>query len=271
MLQLLKIEWFKIKAYPAFWWLMGITAIAYPGISYSMLGAYRQLSDNKEMPGIAAKMLLGNPFTYGEVWHTIAYFSSIFVFFPAIIVIMLITNEYNFKTHRQNIIDGWNRKQFLTAKLLDVGIIAVLITILYIGVCLLVGMNNTDAADTSGDNKIYFIGYFLVQTFSQLSIAFLIGFLVRKSFIALSLFIFSFLILEPALTWTLSAKKMPIGHFLPFEISDRMIPPPAFFAKMNPEAYQLSMNNTGNHFAYTLIFTVILWACCYTLNARRDL
>ncbi|MFK5098226.1 hypothetical protein, partial [Klebsiella pneumoniae] len=71
-----------------------------------------------------AKLLLGNPFVFPEVWQTVAYFSSFFVLLPSILVIMLVTNEYTYKTHRQNIIDGWSRNEFLLSKLIDVAIIS---------------------------------------------------------------------------------------------------------------------------------------------------
>ncbi|MDI3320841.1 hypothetical protein [Pinibacter soli] len=132
-------------------------------------------------------------------------------------------------------------------------------------------MKNTAATDKAGASGIYFIAYFFLQTFSQLSIAFIIGFFSRKSFIALSVFLFLFLILEPILTKVLEMKNIVIGHFLPFEISDRMIPPPAFFGRMDPAAYDLAMKNAGHHFLYTLVFTLIVWIGCFRFNMKRDL
>lgn len=121
-------------------------------------------------------MLIGNPFTFPEVWHTVAYFSSWFVFIPAVVVIMFISNEYSFKTHRQNIIDGWSRKQFITSKLMDVMIISLLISVLYIIVSMVSGYASKGEGSGEMWDKSYFIGLFTLQTFAQLSIAFLIGF-----------------------------------------------------------------------------------------------
>lgn len=156
-------------------------------------------------------------------------------------------------------------------KLLDIAVVSLLISLIYVGACLIIGFTNTGAKDIAGSSKTYFIGYFFLQTFSQLSIAFVIGFLVRKSFIAFGIFIFSIAILEPVLTWFFSKYDLVIGHFLPFEISDRMIPPPAFMAKMNPEAYEQAMNSTGRHVLYTLLFSTLLWLFCFRINAKRDL
>lgn len=270
MIKLMQAEWLKIKNYPAFWWVTGITAIAYPAINYSMLTFYKNVLSQPNMSAQIMKGMLGNPFAFNEVWHTVAYFSSWFILFPAIVIIMLITNEYTFKTHKQNIIDGWSRTQFLTAKLINIAIISVLVTLLYSVVAFVIGMNNTSTEDTVGSNKTYYIAYFLLLTFSQLSIAFLIGFLVRKSFIALSIFLFLFLILEPVLTKILDFNKVALGQFLPFEISDRMIPPPGFFGRLDPVAYATIMDNAGKHCIYTVIFTILIWVLCYRLNAKRD-
>jgi ABC-type transport system involved in multi-copper enzyme maturation permease subunit len=269
MTNLLKVEWLKIKAYPAFWWVLVITAISYPAVNYTMSIAYHHFLDDPKMA--ALKLMIGNPFAFNEVWHTVAYFSSWFVLFPAIIVIMLITNEYTFKTYRQNVIDGWSRNQFLLAKLLNVFVISIIITGLYLVVCLLIGMKNTTASDKAGPSGTYFIAYFFLQTFSQLSIAFIIGFFSRKSFIALSVFLFLFLILEPILTKMFEIKDIAVGHFLPFEISDRMIPPPAFFGRMDPAAYDLAMKNASHHFLYTLVFTMFVWIGCFRFNRMKDL
>jgi len=270
MLRILKIEWLKIKNYKAFWWVVGITAITYMATSFMALAFYKQVSTSSKIPPNVAKAWLGNPFSFEEIWHTTAYISSFFIIIPSLIVIMLITNEYSFKTNRQNIIDGWSRNQFLTGKLLDVTVISLMITVLYVLTCIAIGSTNSSPTEM-GNGKIHFIGYFVLQTFSQLSIALFIGLVVRKSFIALGIFIFSSVILEPSITWFFSSHNFVIGNFLPFEISDKMIPPPAFMAKAGPEMYQAAMDATSAHFFYTAIFTLALWLICFKLNAKSDI
>src|SRR5450432_2934889 len=223
MTALIKVEWLKMKKYNAFWWIMGITALSYPGINYIFYMLYDKITHQPSKAGQLAKMVIGNPFTFPEAWHTVAYASSIFVFIPAVVIIMLISNEYTFKTHRQNIIDGWSRSQFISSKLIDVLIISLLITLLYIAVSLVTGFTNQTELINDTWGQSYYIGLFALQTFAQLSIAFLIGFLVRKAFIALGIFLFYFIILEPILVGLLRLKANDIGRFLPLEISDRII------------------------------------------------
>ena len=271
MNNLIRTEWFKIKKYRAFWWVMAITALSYPGINYIFQNIFREFSNQKGETAMLMKMLVGNPFTFPEVWHTLAYASSFFVFIPAIVVIMFITNEFTYKTHRQNVIDGWSRDQFMTSKMLDVLIISLLITVLYTAVTVIIGFANSDASSGNLWEQSWYIGLFALQTFSQLSIAFLFGFLIKKAFMALGAFLFYFLIFEPIIERLLRLKTDDAGRFLPVEISDRMIPIPAFVGRLNQSSYLASLDAISTHVIYTVILTALIWFICFRINNRRDL
>ncbi|MBC7874470.1 MAG: ABC transporter permease [Ferruginibacter sp.] len=271
MTTLIRTEWLKMRKYNAFWWIMGITALSYPGINYIFYFGYQELVGQPTQLSQYAKMAIGNPFTFPEVWHTVAFCSSLFVFIPAVVVIMLITNEYSFKTHRQNIIDGWSRSQFVTSKLMDVLLISVIITILYFAVALFTGLANQERLiqDTWGQAKYIFL--FTLQTFAQLSVAFLFGFLIRKAFLALGAFLFYFIVLENILTGISRYYESDAGHYLPLEISDRIIPQPAFVGKLDFERYTRSVNEIPQFVILTIILTALIWAICYRVNNKRDL
>src|SRR5215467_13832339 len=147
MLRIAKTEWLKIKNYPAFWWVFGITALTYPGINYLFLYAYHDITKQKSATGQVLKALMGNPFSLPEGWRTMAFFSSFFIYIPSIVVIMLITNEYTYRTNRQNIIDGWSRNNFMTAKMIDVLLLSVIVTILFAATALIIGVTNTEQAN----------------------------------------------------------------------------------------------------------------------------
>ncbi len=271
MTTLIRTEWLKMKKYNAFWWILGLTALSYPGINYIFYMVYDNLVNQPSEIGQAAKMLVGNPFTFPEVWHTVAYFSSWFVFIPAVIVIMFITNEYTFRTHRQNIIDGWSRSQFITSKLVDVLLITGLITVLYFAVSFVSGITSQSRLIQNTWGQVYYIGLFALQTFAQLSVAFLIGFLVKKAFIALGIFIFYFMIFEPIIVGLLKVYGNDAGRFMPLEISDRIVPVPAFLGKIDIESYKKSLDAIQLHVILTIIITAVIWLICYRINSRRDL
>jgi ABC-2 type transport system permease protein len=269
MASLLKTEWLKIKKYPAFWWMTGIVALAYPGMNYSIYynGYKDQLNDKNWGPILR---MLPNPFTFPDVWQTVAFISSIFVFLPSIVVIMFITNEYTYKTHRQNIIDGWSRKNFMLSKTIDVAIISLLVTLLYLLTAIIIGAANSK--NTSGNfwEGAQYIGLFFLQMFSQLSIALLIALVVRKAFIALGIFIFYFFPLEPILVALGKRYANDAGEFLPLEISDRLIPRPRFFVRHEGD-WKVLIAQSNIHILYTILLLAVTWGICFWINSKRDL
>jgi ABC-2 type transport system permease protein len=261
-----RTEWLKIRKYPTFWWMMGIILLSYPGINYMVYEhGYMDQLNNKDI-GMILKML-ANPFAFPEVWHTVAYISSWFVFIPAMAVIMFISNEYTYKTHRQNIIDGWSRKQFMLAKMVDVAIISLVTTITFAITAFIIGAIN-GSANMWGEIK--YVPLFFLQTFSQLSLAFLIALLVRKAIIALGIFLFYYFLLENFIVGYGRDHWGDIGRYFPFEISDRLIPLPRFMIR-NESHWNDLMNQANVHIFYTLFLLSITWGLCFWLNNRRDL
>ncbi|HQD08230.1 MAG TPA: ABC transporter permease [Flavihumibacter sp.] len=273
MMNLLKTEWLKLKRYPAFWLLVGICLVSYPGINYIFLQGFLELVERQSGAGQVLALFIGEPFSFPEVWRTSAFFSSVFVFLPSVLVIMLITNEFTYKTHRQNIIDGWSRQQFMLAKMIDVIIITMILTLIYALTAFVMGYTQTTDPAASKTALLYYVLLFGLQTFSQLSIAFLIGLLVRKSFIALAVFLFYSFIVENLLVGLLKYKlgETDLGRFLPLEISDRIIPPPAFMNRINEEGYKHALALVHPHIVYTVILVIITWLLSFYLFYKRDL
>lgn len=269
MLSLLKTEWLKIKKYPAFWWMLGIVSISYPAMNYAIYeNGYKDQLHDKKM-GLILSML-PNPFTFPDAWQTVAFISSLFIFLPSIVVIMFITNEYSYKTNRQNIIDGWSRNNFMLSKMIDVIIISLIVTLLYAITAFAIGSVNARNADTSAWQGSKYIGLFFLQVFSQLSIALLIAFLVRKAFVALGIFLFYYFPLEPVLVKQANDRANGIGEYFPLEISDRLIPYPRWFIRDDTE-WQKLLAQSNSHIVYTLLLLTATWGICFWINAKRDL
>jgi hypothetical protein len=277
MFSLIQIEWLKIKKYPAFWAMLIIVLLTYPAANLMFYNVYLDITTQKGTQ-MLAKMFLGNPFAFPETWHTVAYISSFFVILPSILVIMLVTNEYQYKTQRQNVIDGWTRRQFMASKLIDVFIVSAITTLLYA----LVAIAFSIYADTFDATKMweqsYYIGLFFLQSFAQLSIAFLLGYLIKKAFISLGIFLFYYLIVENIATGYIRMKAEKIGgdlgRFLPFEISDRMIVAPAFIGRFGKDiktAYEKSLSEVPTQIALSLLLTTAIWAFCFFLHRKKDL
>lgn len=274
MLHLLNIEWHKYKSYRAFWFLLAGTLLTYIGATYIMTVIYESSLDAVQMSKETATSLLGsNPFSKVEVWHTMAYILSYAIFIPALLIIMIISNEYTFKTYKQNIITGWTRSQAILAKLGGVAVLSILVTLVYAGICLYVSgrFGNSKVVQESVQPKYYMIGGFLLQTFTQLSIAFALGYAFKGSFIALGFFLFWSVFLEFVIGALLKRIHVDLPRFLPFEMSDRIVPPPAFFSRLNPEAYTLAMEQIGQQALFTGAFVVLLWYGLFQWNKTRNL
>jgi ABC-2 type transport system permease protein len=273
---IIRTEWLKLKNYLAFWLLLLATAVSYPGINAIVYFGYDESTKPKNQSGQLLKMLLGNPFHFPEVYHTTAYLSSFFTFIPAIVVIMLITNEYQFKTHRQNIIDGWQKQTFVWGKFISVLLVSIFVTLFFFAVATGIGFIATpDISTVSLFTKGKYIGLFFLQIFTQLSFAFLLGILVRKAFIAYGLFIFYGMIVEniAAAVFKLKAQKFGFdyGQFLPLEISDRLIPIPAFIGRLNEADYKVALAAVDKHIIYSLVFLLLTWVLSFYIFKKRDL
>ncbi|GAO44950.1 ABC transporter permease [Flavihumibacter petaseus] len=273
MRKLLWTEWLKMRRYPAFWLMLAICILSYPGINFIFLSIYQDITKKDSMAAQVTGMLLGEPFSFPEAWHTIAYFSSWFIFIPSILVIMIITNEFTYRTHRQNIIDGWSRKAFITAKALDVILISLLLTFIYFLVALVIGNQNSPADIAGKWSQMQYAGLFALQTTSQLSLAFLTGLLVRKAFIAMGLFLFYGVIFEPVLVGLFKYKwfKNDIGRFFPMEISDRILTPPAFMMRFDEKAFVAAQKAVPFHIALSIGLLLLTWALIFLIYRKRDL
>lgn len=62
-----------------------------------------------------------------------------------------------------------------------------------------------------------------------------------------------------------------IGRFFPLEISNRLIPAPAFWGRVDPDGYKKSIDLIGQHVVLSLVVLMITWLICFRINKRRDL
>lgn len=222
MLHLLKIEWLKVKNYKAFWIFAILYSFSILGINY--IGYYMNELSVQNVPMSAG--FLGSPYSFPKVWGTVGFMSSWLLYFPGILFIMLFTNEFNFKTHRQNIIDGWTRSQFITVKFVFAFIFSLIATIFNFLVALLFGLISTGS--TFSFSGIENIGYILIQTMGYISFAMMLAILFRKSGAAIAVFFLYGLIFEWLITALINLKLSlaPIGYFLPLQITDILLPLP---------------------------------------------
>lgn len=224
MTDLFKIEWLKIKTYRTFWVLFGAFIVMYPMTFYFAASKYMEKhmgNDKEEM----LKTFLGSPFVFPKVWHSASWFGGLFFVMIGMLFILLITNEVQYRTNRQNIIDGWSRMDFLKAKLsLLVFFVLVSTAVVFLS-GLIVGLVFSDSTSDLFDS-IYYVGYFALMAVLYLAVAFLIAILVKRTGLAIIIY-FAFVCIADNLLWlVLTLKDSQLGYFMPLESVDSLVPNP---------------------------------------------
>ena len=219
MMRLLEIEWMKLKHYRAFKVFGILYLIGILGVLFIMNVAYSNIS--------AAQItkFLANPFDYPAIWNTTGWLNSWLLFFPGWLIINHCVNEFNFKTHRQNVIDGWSRDQFITAKLLLIVAFAVVITVISILATIIMGLSLGASFSFEG---IESMGFVFIQSLVYMLFAFMLAIILRKSGLAAGIFFLFGLIFEIIIVQLINRKfdLAPVGFFMPLQVSDELFPIP---------------------------------------------
>jgi len=181
---------------------------------------------------------------------------------------MLFTNEYTFKTHRQNIIDGLSRNQFIDVKFALAIIFSLASTVLVIFTALIFGFaTGTDFSLNGFDH----VGYFFLKALSYNMIAILFSVLVKRTGFATGLF-FIYLGGENFISFLLDSwgtyikntggpNLGSLGDYLPMNASDGLLTFPRSNGKAIVENI-LPTNYTWVVLAFALfyLFIFIYWA-----------
>jgi ABC-2 type transport system permease protein len=260
MIKTLHVEWLKIRSYRTFWILLAITVISIPAFSYMLYNLM-----NNSFPKVKGKSVLGSPFAFPDAWQTVAWNSSLLFIVPAILIITLTTNEFTYRTHRQNVIDGWSRGQFIGIKLIEVLLLSVLCTIAVALTAIGFGLiGNKLAAGVSIWQDFRFVFFYFVEMISYSMIAFLLSVLIRRAGLAIGAFLIYMLLEQVAVGIGRAIYKIPTVDYFPEEVTDRLIPVP--YAK----AIFAGQATTWEHHipVYLLVALLYLVVYCFITGQR---
>lgn len=267
MLDLLRIEWMKIKSYKAFiilgiFFILGIITANY--IVYSVFANVVNESD--------AKMIISetNPYDFKYVWQTTSYTSGFLLIMPAMLLIILVTNEYTFKTNRQNIINGWSRANFIDVKLLLALVFALVATLAVIITGFVFGWASRTAISFEGFTHVL---YFFLKTLSYNLFAILFSVMIKKTGFAIGAF-FVYLGAENILAQMLDVLSLKIkkdtsydlgsmGDYLPMNSADGLLSFP------NNSLKKLAANSLPTNYTNVVIGLALVYLICYVLLSRN--
>ena len=219
-------------------------------------------------------------FNFPIIWHITTYFSALFKFFFAIVVVSMIGNEYSNKTLKQNLIDGLSKKEFILSKFYVIVFFSLISTLIIFIISLILGLIYSSYNEFSIIiQQMEFLVAYFVKLVGFFSFCLFLGVLAKRSAFALA-FLFVDLIIEwlvlGLIAWKSSYEiAQKVQDFLPLTSMSNLIKQP--FQRVAMTKFP---SNTDISYDYAVYFDniviVILWTLIfiflsYKLLKKRDL
>lgn len=249
----LRVEWLKLKYYRTFWILLAVVVICIPAFNYVIY----DFTDNS-FPKINGQSILGNPFSFPYVWSTVPYNAGILMFIPAILIITLFTNEYSFRTHRQNIIDGWSRSRFIYIKLTEIFLLTLFVTGVVVITCLYFGwITRKPMQPKAGWEELRYILFFFVEMLDYSLVAVVFSLLIRRAGLAMGIFFLYMIIEQFVVSIGRNKYKVDWVNYLPEEVSDRLIPQPFARKILSSDNHAIWEKHVPGYLSLSILYIIV--------------
>lgn len=260
MLYLLKLEWIKLNKLLSFRIFTLFYFILLPAI----------LLTGKRIDQLPPPLMTNEVFfIFPTVWEYLGYVGNwLCFFFFGFLSIIVITTEYSYRTMRQNIITGLSRRQYFLGKVYFILCMSLMATAYYALCALLIGYFNTSSVywHKVWQHADYIPRYFLM-CWGYMSFGLMIGFLAKRTGIALFLYLAYIMFIELILRWGvhLQLVKHRSMHFYPMNAVEDLVPLP--FTQMADQflsqyGFRLFLSPTeaaATVVAYSLAFVGLAW------------
>ena len=262
MIRLLKIEFTKIFNYSVFWILFGLYLVGF--IGFAIILGFIKIEG-----GLTIDAMSLGFYKFPQVYHSVAYISGFFMLLLAVVMLVIATNEYQYRTLRQGVINGMSKAEFLLGKLMLILLFSIVSTIFCYLLSLALGFVFTPVIEDGmlGENLHYLLAYF-VQIFAFLMFGFTIGLLVKRTGIAIVVLAVYYIIIEPLITAYLTFSGSTIGQFFPAQSIKTLIEfPLSDFIGMEDGGF----GATPGAIAVTAAWSCIYVGASYLLLVKRDI
>lgn len=224
-------------------------------------------------------------FNFPFIWHFNTYVAATLKLFLAIVIVSMMSNEYSYRTLKQNLIDGLSKKEFVVSKFLTVLLFAGISTVFIFIVSLILGLSFSDYNEIGiiFSDMQYILAYF-IKLMAFFSFCLFLGVLVKRSAFALG-----FLIVWQIVEWILFGLMKwqffkdtniaeNVAQFFPLESMANLIKEPfSQIGVIQSAANQLGENFTKNYDVSILNIVIVLaWTALfiywsYAILKKRDL
>lgn len=254
MLHLLKIDLKKLTSYRTFWIVCGLYFITLAFFTASGMEFLKWVARTFEDFGSSLNINRIPIYHFPDVWLNLIYFSGLFKIVLGIMTVISITNEFQYRTLRQNIIDGLSRWQFLQSKILTNVLLSFLSVAMIMIISFATGLIYTPSIDWGyvfADME-FLIAYFL-EIFAYLSFALMLGILVQRSGLSIILLLLAPM-LEILIRENVNDYVPSLIQFFPLESISNLVPMPIKRYAFQEIRDYLTVSSVGIAAAWTLLF-----------------
>lgn len=275
--RLIEIEFYKIKHHK----LSRILFISY----FILLSGIALIATIKFNLGrIEIHLAEQGIFNFPYIWHFNTWVADYLTFFLAIIVVSMVTNEYTFRTIKQNLIDGMTKKEFVLSKFYFLVLLSLTATFFVFIMTLILGLTYSDFTSTGIIFKdLYFLLAFFLKLLGTFSLILFLGFLFKRAAIALAFF-FIWILAEwisyAVLRWELFNKETAefVTQFFPYISIKNLLPEPVTRLNAAKNLGKQIGEHIGNfegvpvhNFLIVFIWILIFVLFSHKLIQKRDL
>ena len=224
MKKLFKIELVKVLNYSSFKVILILHFLLF------LLVIFISTQFEISVPGFTMK----NLFQFPYVWESFAWIASWFNLLLAILLIVLVGNEYSYKTFRQQVITGLSRNDLILGKSIVIVIVAVYGVLLVLFTSTIFGLVFTKGLSLSIlFEKSYILIVYFIQAIGYMTLGFLITLLFRNTALSIVMFLLYFLLIEPIIRLLF---PRDVRLYFPVKIISNLTPRPEFLTITSNES-----------------------------------
>ncbi len=267
MLHLLKIDLKKLVDYRTFWIICGLYFFTLVTGAASGMEFLKWLGRTFEQFGQSININRIPLYHFPDIWQNLAWSAGLLKLGLAIMVVISITNEFTYRTIRQNIIDGLSREQFLISKMLTNLMLSGISMILIFLIAMITGLIYSPALDFPyGLTGIGFYPAYFLEVFAFLSFALMLGVVIQRSGLTIILLLNSYLI-ELIIKENIDNYFPQTVQFFPLESIMNLVPLP--FARYVFQEIRDYVSFSS--IAIALVWTILFNYFAYLKLKRSDI
>lgn len=254
MLHLLKIDLKKLTGYRTFWIVCGLYFLTLGFGAASGMELLKLLANAIEGFGQEINIDRIPLYHFPDVWMNLIWFSGALKIVLAIMVVISITNEFTYRTLRQNVIDGLSRSEFLISKILTNLLLSLMSVAMIFVIGLVTGLIYSPSVefDKIITDLEFFLAYFL-EIFFFLSYALMLGILIQRSGLTIIV-----LMLSQMIEWIITAN---VDDYLPW--LEPYFPMKSIWYLINFPLPRYAFQEIKDYVAWSSVFTVIGWTIVF--------